>query len=81
MRPPHPDDVPYIGVPKGMCLRCGLIGRHPDALACIDALRDLLADRDFELSALRGKRVRRGIQQRRYTSPIARGGRKGQLRP
>lgn len=62
---PRPDEVRCIGVPSGMCLRCGLIGRHRDALACIDALRDLLADRDFQLAALRGQRVRESASSRR----------------
>lgn len=64
-KPPQPDDVRLIGTPRGMCLRCGLIGRHRDALACIDALRDLLADRDFQLAALRGQRVRESASSRR----------------
>lgn len=37
--PPRPGD----GIRAGTCRRCGLVGAHADAGACIDALRDRLA--------------------------------------
>jgi len=45
--------MPYDGVPRGTCLSCGLIGSHPGRLACIDALRDRLADLQFEVERAR----------------------------
>jgi hypothetical protein len=40
-------------VPDGLCRRCGMHGPHETALACIDALRDLVAILQFRLSAER----------------------------
>lgn len=36
--------LPGEGVPQGICRRCGLVGEHRDAAACIDALRSMVAD-------------------------------------
>ncbi len=35
---------PLDAVPRGTCLKCGLRGQHATPAACIDALRDRLAD-------------------------------------
>ncbi len=31
-------------IPPGTCRRCGFVGNHPTAAACISALRDRLAE-------------------------------------
>jgi hypothetical protein len=39
--------APGDGIPRGMCLRCGFQGPHPNALACISALRERIAQLEF----------------------------------
>ncbi len=43
-------------IPLGMCRRCGFPGPHPDAGACIDALRDRIAYLEFRRYRRRAER-------------------------
>jgi hypothetical protein len=47
----HSDRVrPDDGVPLAMCWNCGLKGRHAKPGDCIDALRSVIADLEFQAS-------------------------------
>ena len=50
-----------------LCARCGLPGPHSDALECIDALRDRLADLEFQIDGRRSgaDTARRGGRRER----------------
>ena len=55
----HSDRVrPNDGVPLAMCWNCGPKGRHAKPGDCIDALRSVIADLEFQASLKVGRKAR-----------------------